>query len=172
MVDFGKLSMRQKRPVPVEPGEIFLRLPKSPGFDDLWSSQADALKQWFKRHNESDVVIKLNTGGGKTLVGLLIAQSTINELSGPVLYLCPTTQLRDQILEQAKSYGIAAVPYERGKDMPEEFFAGEAVLVATYQALFNGLSKFGVSGSMTDPVQLKGIILDDAHTAFSSMRDR
>ena len=171
VVDFGKLSMRQKRAVPVEPGEIFLRLPKSPGFDDLWSSQADALKQWFKRRDESDIVIKLNTGGGKTLVGLLIAQSTINEQNGPVLYLCPTVQLRDQILEQAKRYGIKAVPYVSGKDIPEEFFAGEAVLVATYQALFNGLSKFGTSGTTMDPIRLQGIILDDAHTAFSSMRD-
>ena len=171
MVDFGKLSMRQKRSVPVEPDEIFLRLPKSPGFDDLWSSQADALRQWSKRRDESDIVIKLNTGGGKTLVGLLIAQSTINERGGPVLYLCPTVQLRDQILEQARSYGIKAVPYLSGKDIPEEFLAGEAVLIATYQALFNGLSKFGISGTARDPIHLQGIILDDAHTAFSSMRE-
>ena len=46
MVDFGRLRMRQSKSTPVDPVDIFLRLPKSPGFDDLWSSQAEALKQW------------------------------------------------------------------------------------------------------------------------------
>ena len=44
-------------------------------------------------------------------------------------------------------------------------------MVATYQALFNGRSKFGVAGAPGSPVGLQGVILDDAHTAFSSMRD-
>ena len=48
--------------------------------------------------NDRDIVIKLNTGGGKTLVGLLIAQAIINERQGPVLYLCPTGQLQGQNL--------------------------------------------------------------------------
>ncbi len=73
MVDFNNLRSLRARPTPIEPTEILLRLPKPPGLDDLWGSQAQALKEWFKRREERDLVIRLNTGGGKTLLGLLIA---------------------------------------------------------------------------------------------------
>ena len=170
MVEFAKF--RRPRAINiVDPYEIFLRLPKSPGIDDLWQSQHEALRAWHKRRTEQDIVIKLNTGGGKTLVGLLIAQSLIAELEGPVLYLCPTRQLRDQIVEQSAIYGISTVPYVSGIDIPDEFLANKSVLIATYQALFNGRSKFGVTGGNTSPIDLQGIIFDDAHTAFSSMRE-
>ena len=173
MVDFGKLGKGSAKPAPVDPGEIFLRLPKSPGFDDLWSSQADALKQWFDRRNDRDIVIKLNTGGGKTLVGLLIAQSIINERNGPVLYLCPTTQLQGQIIEQSQVYGIPAVRYVAGssEDLSEDFLGAQAVMVATYHALFNGRTRFGILGTPGGSIGLEGLILDDAHTAFSNLRD-
>ena len=173
MVDFSRLRRRQPKSAPIDPGEIFLRLPKSAGFDDLWSSQADALKQWYGRRNERDVVIKLNTGGGKTLVGLLIAQSIINERQGPVLYLCPTAQLQRQIIEQSQRYGIPTVPYVTGggEDLSEAFLGAQAIMVATYHALFNGRSKFGISGTPGGSVDLQGLILDDAHTAFSNVRD-
>ena len=171
VVDFNRLRSQQQESTPVDPVKIFLRLPKSPGFDDLWSSQAEALKEWFRRRDERDIVIKLNTGGGKTLVGLLIAQSILNERKGPVVYLCPTTQLQGQILEQSKQYGIPAVPYPKGEDFSENFLAAKAVMIATYHALFNGHSKFGVSGTASNPIDLQGIIFDDSHTAFSNMRE-
>ena len=170
MVDFNKLRRQRQNQEPLHPGEIFLRLPKSPGLDDLWSGQAEALRLWYERRAEKDIVIKLNTGGGKTLVGLLIGQSILNERKGPVLYLCPTTQLQDQIIEQSARYGIPAVPYMKGQELSKEFMAAEAVMIATYHALFNGRSKFGVSGASSH-VHLEGLILDDAHTAFSNMRE-
>ena len=173
MVDFARLRRERQQVIPVDPREIFLRLPKAPGFDDLWSSQSDALAQWFERRDEKDVVIKLNTGGGKTLVGLLIAQSIVNERKGPVLYLCPTAQLQRQVVEQSAQYGIPAVNYPTGagRELPDEFLGANAVMVGTYHALFNGYSKFGISGSPRGSVRLEGIILDDAHTAFSNVRD-
>ena len=85
MVDFNRLRQRRPQSTPIKPRDIFLRLPKAPGIDELWLSQGEALEQWNDRRGERDVVIKLNTGGGKTLVGLLIAQSIINESGGPVL---------------------------------------------------------------------------------------
>ena len=48
--------------------------------------------------------------------------------------------------------------------------AGKAVMVATYHAFFNGYSKFGTAGG-TGHVGLQGIVFDDAHTAFSNMRE-
>ena len=40
---------------------------------------------------------KQNTGGGKTAVGLLIAQSTFNEGLGPAVYLAPDRHLAEQV---------------------------------------------------------------------------
>ena len=60
MVDLRKLRKQWQKSTP-NPEEMSLRFPKSPSFDDLWSSQADAPKQWFSRRTERDIVIKLNT---------------------------------------------------------------------------------------------------------------
>ncbi|WP_268055817.1 MULTISPECIES: DEAD/DEAH box helicase [unclassified Citrobacter] len=89
MVDFGKLRENQRKPAPIEPLEIFRRLPKPAGMNDLYSSQSDVLEKWFNIRNQKDIIFKLHTGGGKTLVGLLMAQSSLNEKKGPVLYLAP-----------------------------------------------------------------------------------
>lgn len=171
MVDFGKLRTQAKKAAPIEPGEIFRRLPKPEGFNDIYTSQEQVLESWFERRNDSDVVVKLHTGGGKTLVGLLMAQSTLNETKEPVLYLAPTRQLVKQTLEKAKAHGIAAVPYQTGKPLSDDFINGKAVMVATYKALFNGQSKFGVRGGAKSPVKVGAVILDDAHVAFSVVRE-
>ena len=51
----------------------------------------------------------MNTGSGKTLVGLLMLQSLLNEEIGPALYLCPTKQLVEQAYQTAREVGIPAV---------------------------------------------------------------
>ena len=68
MVDFKKLRESKAKPKPINPREIFNALPKPPGINDLYASQAEVLDNWFARRNEQDVVVKLHTGGGKTLV--------------------------------------------------------------------------------------------------------
>src|SRR5438045_3264460 len=135
MVDFKKLRAPKSQAEVTEPTEIFRRLPKPPGINDLYTSQAQVLEEWYGRRNEQDLVIKLHTGGGKTLVGLLIAQSVLNETREPVIYLSPTVQLVQQTLEKAREYSIPAVAYGKKADLPGEFLAGRSVLVGTYQAL-------------------------------------
>jgi replicative superfamily II helicase len=115
-------------------------------------------------------VLKLHTGGGKTLVGLLIAQSSLNETREPVLYLTPTVQLVNQTLEKAKDYGIPAVAYERGQPLKEDFVNGNSIMVATYKALFNGRSKFGIRGG-GQPQGVSAVICDDSHVSFSAVRE-
>jgi len=171
MVDFGKLRTQKKRVTPIEPLEIFRRLPKPTGMNDLYTSQAEVLESWFDRRTERDVVVKLHTGGGKTLVGLLMAQSTVNELKEPVLYLAPTRQLVSQTLEKAKALGIDAVPYQPGNPLDDDFINGRAIMVATYKALFNGRSKFGLRGGPRAPAKVGAVILDDAHVSFSVVRE-
>jgi superfamily II DNA or RNA helicase len=96
MVDFKKLRAGKGKPNPVPPREIFHSLPKPVGINDLYASQAEVLDTWHARRNDKDVVVKLHTGGGKTLVALLMAQSIMNETGLPVLYLTPTNQLVGQ----------------------------------------------------------------------------
>ncbi|MDE2838038.1 MAG: DEAD/DEAH box helicase family protein [Chloroflexota bacterium] len=172
MVDFDRLRRARSNAKVVHPKDIFLRLPKPEGIDDLWQSQAEALDEWFGRRDQRDLVLKLNTGGGKTLVGLLMAQSTLAENGGPVLFLCATNQLVQQTVSHATPFGIRVVPYIAGQDLDGDFLSGKAIMVASYQALFNGLSKFGVAGGRRDIVHPTAIILDDAHTAFSVVRDQ
>jgi replicative superfamily II helicase len=172
MVDFKKLREEKKQPRVIHPIEIFRRLPKPLGINDLYTSQAEVLDEWFSRRNEKDLVIKLHTGGGKTLVGLLIAESVLRENQEPVLYLCSTRQLVEQTLAMSHQYGISGVLYETGGNpLPEDFLAARKVLIGTYQALFNGRSKFGVLGTGKEIINLGAVILDDAHVSYSRVRE-
>jgi hypothetical protein len=45
----------------------------------------------------------------KTLVGLLLLQSSLNEGIRPAIYIAPDKQLVDQVLAEAKALGIDAV---------------------------------------------------------------
>jgi replicative superfamily II helicase len=173
MVDFNKLREEKKHSTPIDPLEIFRRLPKPESINDLYVSQAETLRAWFDRREEESLVVKLHTGGGKTLVGLLIAQSCLNETRAPVLYLCPNRQLVDQTYRKSLEYGIPAIPYQPGgkENLPDEFIASKKVLICTYNALFNGKSKFGIVGSGRPPIKVGTIILDDAHVAYSQIRD-
>jgi replicative superfamily II helicase len=92
MVDFKKLAASKGKPKPINPREIFNSLPKPPGINDRYASQAEVLDAWFLRRTDRDVVVKLHTGGGKTLVALLMAQSVMNEAGEPVIYVAPTNQ--------------------------------------------------------------------------------
>ena len=171
MVDFEKMRKDSAKPKPQVPRDIFNSLPRPPGINDLYASQAEVLEDWYSRRNEKDIVIKMHTGGGKTLVALLMAQSVMNETDEPVLYLAPTNQLVDQVLAMSKDYGIPALRYIRGESIPVEFYNGTAVLVGAYQTLFGGRSKFGLRGSSKEVVKVGAIILDDAHVALSLVRD-
>ncbi len=76
-------------PVPQsdDPIRLFDEAPKPPGINDLYKSQAEVLDLWY-RNQRRDTVVKLHTGGGKTLVGLLMAKSMLVKSQKPVLYLC------------------------------------------------------------------------------------
>ena len=170
MVDFKKLAAGRSKPKPNNPRDIFNSLPKPPGINDLYASQAEVLDAWFPRRGDRDVVVKLHTGGGKTLVALLMAQSVMNETGEPVIYLAPTNQLVEQVVAKSREYGIATTRYISGQPFAPEFYDGKAVMVGAYEALFNGRSRFGVRNSGQDVVRAGAIILDDAHVALSSVR--
>ena len=156
MVDFKQLREARVKSVSINPRDIFNALPKPSGINDLYVSQAEVLDAWSGRRKDKDVVVKLHTGGGKTLVALLMAQSVMNETGEPVIYLAPTNQLVSQVITQGGEYGISCVPYVRGEPWQSEFLDGKSVLVGTYQTLFNGKSRFGVRGSATRVAERRG----------------
>lgn len=173
MVDFNNLGTPGRQSAEQDPIKLFRALPRPPGINDLYASQAEVLTEWYGRMQQGnlrDVVVKLHTGGGKTLVGLLIAKSLSNSTRKPILYLTPTTQLVQQTLAQAAAHGISAVSYAPGGGLPEQFRNANAIMIGTYKALFNGKTPFGTRGTAL-PLALGAIVLDDAHAAFSIVRD-
>jgi len=163
--DFSKIKSKKKESLPVNPIELFQKLKVTdPNINDLWLAQGDALRLWHENRNKEDAGIVLNTGAGKTLVGLLIAQSLVNETTGKVLYACSSIQLVEQTAEKAKGYGLDVTTYYRRVYSNDLFGRCEAPCITTYQALFNGRSVFFRE-------ELSAIIFDDAHTAEHLLRD-
>ena len=73
MVKFDKLLDEREITIPIDPIEIFNNLDKEIGKEYLRKSQESVLKEWYRKHQtQKDTIIKLHTGQGKTLIGLLI----------------------------------------------------------------------------------------------------
>ena len=137
-IDFDKLLGGDDE-APTNPRDIFLTLDKAPGFSFLRDVQSDVLDAWSDDRDRRDSVIKLNVGSGKTLVGLLILQSCLNEGHGPAVYVCPDNLLVEQVSEEAGRLGIEVTtdPYDAA------FQSGSRILVINIYKLFNGRSVFG-----------------------------
>jgi hypothetical protein len=163
--DFSKLKPMDKKERLTDPIGLFQRLRVTDtSINDLWLAQGDALREWNKNRAEEDISIALNTGAGKTLVGLLVGQSLVNETRGFVLYACSSIQLVEQTAKKANGYGLPITTYKQGSYSNDMATRGEAVCLTTYQALFNGKSVFAGR-------EIAGIVFDDAHAAEHLLRD-
>ncbi|MEU6572589.1 helicase C-terminal domain-containing protein [Streptomyces sp. NPDC046805] len=152
----------------IRPRDIYAALPNRP-WPYLRFEQGEVLDKWFDgRRDDRDVVIKQNTGGGKTVVGLLIAQSTLNEGIGKAAYLAPDNYLVKRVREEADRLGLATVddPFDAA------FRAQEAILVTNFHKLINGKSVFGVVGDDREVIDLGAVVVDDAHAALSTTEDQ
>jgi hypothetical protein len=130
----------------------------------LRQEQGEVLETWFNRRDDRDVVIKQNTGGGKTVMGLLVAQSTMNEGIGKAVYLAPDTYLAGYVRQEAARIGLVAV----AEPDDTAFRSQQAILVTTFHRLINGKSVFGVAGDGRAPIDLGIIVVDDAHAALAT----
>jgi hypothetical protein len=172
MIDFGKLLDEQDDKKPIFPKEVFELNVREQKFSYLRGDQEKILEKWFEQRNFKDNIIKMNTGGGKTTVGLLQLQSSLNESIGPAIYLCLDNQLTEQVLNDAKGIGINCVTFGQSNDIPIEFLNKEAILVTTFQKLFNARSVFGILGDASRPVVNIGcLVIDDAHAALNKARE-
>jgi len=171
MVNFEALLDESELTNITDPKIIFQNLEKDEDKEFLRASQDFILKEWNEKYrNNRDTIVKLNTGHGKTLVGLLMLQSSINEGLGPALYVCPNNYLVDQTIHQAESFGIEAIKFGSER-IPRKFRNSEAILVATCDKLFNGKSVFGVSGNPKEQINIGAIVIDDAHKCLEIIRD-
>src|SRR4051812_44582999 len=128
---------------PSDPLEIFNRLTLRGSIENIWEPQAEALKKWHKVRDQPDVAVRMNTGGGKTLVGLLMAQSLVNQTRGRVLYVCPNNQLVEQTVRRATEISLSpAARYKSDWTDKERFDSGEAFCITNYATVFNGKSVF------------------------------
>lgn len=166
MDDSGFEIAVPKRSTVTDPEEVFGTLTLRGGIENIWSPQGEALKAWHRERARSDTQVKMNTGGGKTLVGLLIGQSLVNETRGKVVYACPTNQLVEQTAAVAEACGIPAATLMQGQWHREDVFdESRGVCITNYAAVFTARSRFA-------DANIRAIIFDDAHVGENAIRSQ
>lgn len=152
--------------MPTQPIELFQELFHQEGYSYLRGIQEEVLNQWHEIRDQRDVLCKMNTGSGKTLVSLMMLYSKMIEGAGPSLYLCPDNQLLEQTKNQANLYGVPVCEIEQpGNQFPTDFLNSKGILLCTFQRMFNGRSIFE-----RDKVEVGSIVLDDAHKCLDISR--
>jgi len=171
MIDFKKKLGLESIEKKINPVEIYDELDRRSETGPLRPAQKDVLTQWWsKRKDDKDLVLKLHTGQGKTLIGLLILQSKLNQKKGPCLYICPNKYLVKQTCQEAEKFGIGYVTIDNSNSnsLPDQFLNSEKILITHVQKVFNGKSIFGIGGKFTE---VNTIILDDSHACIDSINE-
>lgn len=168
MVDFRKRLSGKTAEKQTDPFELYDTLDRAHDKGPLRPAQLELLTEWFSRHQDTrDIIVKLHTGQGKTLIGLLMLQARLNAGKGPAVYLCPDNYLIEQTCDQARQFGIATCTPD--PELPDEFLSGNRILVTSVQKLFNGLTKFGLH---RQSVVIGSFLMDDAHACADTIREQ
>lgn len=168
-LDFAGLGGRSASDTATEPRRIFTALPaKDAKYAYPRDVQSDVWDQWHRRRNDADIVIKMNTGGGKTVVGLLTLKSSLNENVGPAVYLSPDNYLAEQVRREAQALGIETTDDPRS----DRFQTGRALLVTSIYRLVNGQSVFGVRADDRPRIEIGTLLVDDAHACLATVEEQ
>lgn len=170
MIDFNKKLKEKVVAKPISPFEIYDRLDRSStAAGPLRPVQQEVLAEWFNnRFNDKDLIVKLHTGQGKTLIGLLMLQSKLNASKGPCLYVCPNIQLAEQVAKDATKFGIPYCFLGQGdRDLPIDFEDGKSILITHVQKVFNGKTIFHLD---SNGIKVGAFLLDDSHACIDSIR--
>ncbi len=163
-LDFTKIAAPSTADTVINPRDLFAVLPgKQQKYRYLRDVQSEVLDQWFQARSKIDHRLKMNTGGGKTVVGLLILKSCLNEKKGPAVYVAPTPYLVSQVVQEAQALGLAVETEPRSIAVSR----GSAILVTNIHVLLNGKSKFGVGGQGPQ-IPIGSLILDDVHACLAT----
>jgi replicative superfamily II helicase len=167
VVNFTKRLSGRSSEKQIDPVKLYDTLDRAYDKGPLRPAQVAVLSDWFANHKGTrDSLVKLHTGQGKTLIGLLMLQSRLHADMGPSLYLCPDNYLIDQTCDQARQFGIAtctATP-----EIPKEFLDSDRILVTSVQKLFNGLTKFGLN---RQSIKVGSLLMDDSHACADIIRE-
>ena len=165
MFDFTSLTSKTKSECPPTLMDLFGQLDRKATHISLRPAQAAALKNLDEQAAERDIVLKLSTGSGKTVVGLVYAEMMRCRYKGdPIIYVCPTIQLVEQVLQSAQAIGVPACTFP-SSGLPFDALAGESVLVCTYDRIFNAISKLQANG-----VRPAALVLDDVHAGVERVK--
>jgi len=168
MVDFGSLIGTKKEEIAYDLEKFYAALDVKSTHTEPRPAQREALKQLTERYTDKDLVLKISTGAGKTTIGLLYLYGHMRVSRAPAVYLCPTVQLIEQVLQESDRLGIQAHAYLAGETYPHQAcMRGEAVLVCTYEKLFNAKTTFTRHDVNIFP---EAIVLDDAHAGVENIR--
>lgn len=169
MVDFTKRLKKKAVEKKINPIEVYDSLDRRSETGPLRPSQEGILTEWFNnRKDHPDNIIKLHTGEGKTLIGLLMLQSKLNETGEPCLYLCPSIYLANQVRLEAKKFGITSCEIGSDNELPDDFMSGRSILIVHVQKLFNGKTRFRLDNKS---VKVGSVILDDSHACIDAIRN-
>ena len=168
MVNFKKhLGKPLQRKAAIDPIIIYESLDRASDKGPLRPAQEHVLREWHeKRRGDRDLIVKLHTGQGKTLIGLLILHSKLHEGKGPAVYLCPNAYLVSQTCEQALQFGIPHATTVG--ELPQDFLNSKKILITTVHKLFNGLTRFGLGANS---LSVGTIVVDDSHACIDDIRD-
>lgn len=159
MIDLSKLGESNSANTALHPRQIFNALPENE-YQYPRDVQTEVWNSWHDSRSEKrDTVIKMNTGSGKTIVGLLILKSCLNEDKGPAVYLCPDNYLAKQVRDEAQSLGLSTTSDPRSP----RFQGGESILITNIYKLVNGQSQFGV-GEIN--INIGSVVVDDVHACI------
>ncbi|HBY4510186.1 TPA: DEAD/DEAH box helicase [Klebsiella pneumoniae] len=169
MLNFDKIGVGNVANTALPPREIFQALPKKDNlkFQYPRDVQSEVWSKWFEKRNDNNIVIKMNTGGGKTIVGLILLKSCLNEKKGPAVYVVPDNYLVKQVIDEGNKLGIGVTNDEESMG----FLTGKDILVINIYKLINGRSKFGV-GDEGKKISIGSIIIDDAHACMNTVESQ
>ncbi len=166
MIDFSQLATKNTIDTLTNPRDLFSTLPqKEKKYQYPRDVQGHVWQKWHEKRNDKNIILKMNTGSGKTVVGLLILKSSLNEKKVPAVYVVPDNFLVEQVINEAKSLGIAVTTDADSNN----FRRGKEILVCNIHKLVNGKSVFGIDERK---IEIGTIIIDDAHACIDTVESQ
>lgn len=168
MINFAEKLKTIETEKKTNPIEIYEDLDRKSDVGQLRQIQQDVLTKWYnERKDDKNLIIKLSTGEGKTLIGLLLLQSKLNMNEGPCIYVTPTRYLARQVYLEAEKFGIQCCLYDgEQRDISQDYIEGKKILIVYCQKVFNSASKFEDSDLIP-----KVMLLDDSHACIELIKE-
>jgi hypothetical protein len=167
-VDFKGLAKKRTSSGERTPRDYFgLLTEKEKRLNYARDVQSEVWDKWNSQKNSPDLVIKMNTGSGKTVVGLVILYTQMKERRHKSVYVVPDKYLLGQVQKEAEALKIPTTTDPRSY----QYQRAEAILIINIYTLVNGQSKFGV-GDKGIEISIDSVLIDDAHSCLKTINDQ